>query len=193
MSGFQGESSAAKIQRLDAVFKKAMDVSTASFNEGDIEACFGELKGQYGSVIGKLYMNLVAKTDSSISSAYKDICLRKDLEEGMNTLNAPATTTTSSKKSSSKSSSSSSSSSSSAAITTSHETNGIDSHVDPLKMTVIGLKRMEVESLKDSIQKMEGNCRVSFLPSLPIPIPIPTFSLHYLFVQHPNDFDEKVK
>ena len=152
MSGFQGESSAAKIQRLDAVFKKAMDVSSASFNEGDIDACFGELKGQYGSVIGKLYKNLIAKTDSSISSAYKDICLRKDLEECMNSLNAPASTT-SSKKSSSKSSSSSSS-----ASATSQETNGIDSNMDPLKMTVIGLKRLEMETLKDSIQKMEGNC-----------------------------------
>jgi hypothetical protein len=50
----------------DAVFKKAMEVSTSSFNETDLDACFGDLKGQYGNLLNKLYTNLVSRTDNSI-------------------------------------------------------------------------------------------------------------------------------
>ena len=53
----------------DAVFTKAMEVSSSSFNESDLDACFGDLKGQYGNTLNKLYSNLASRVDHSIQAS----------------------------------------------------------------------------------------------------------------------------
>ena len=56
----------AKILRLDTVFKKAIDVSSNSLNNSDLDNCFKDLKSQFGNVLPKLYMNMIAKTQTNI-------------------------------------------------------------------------------------------------------------------------------
>jgi hypothetical protein len=53
-------------ERLDAVFKKAIDVSANSLTDADLEACFGELRNQYGAIMQKLFMNTVGRLQSNI-------------------------------------------------------------------------------------------------------------------------------
>lgn len=56
----------AKILRLDTVFKKAIDVSSNSLNNADLDNCFMDLKSQFGNVLPKLYMNMIAKSQINI-------------------------------------------------------------------------------------------------------------------------------
>jgi hypothetical protein len=58
--------SVAKIQRLDAVFKKAIDVASNSLNNADLDECFQDLKSQYGNMLPKLFMNMIAKSQVNI-------------------------------------------------------------------------------------------------------------------------------
>jgi hypothetical protein len=58
--------SIAKIQRLNAVFKKAIDVASNSLNNADLDECFQDLKSQYGNVLPKLFMNMIAKSQINI-------------------------------------------------------------------------------------------------------------------------------
>lgn len=58
--------SIAKIQRLNAVFKKAIDVASNSLNNADLDECFQDLKSQYGNVLPKLFMNMIAKSQVNI-------------------------------------------------------------------------------------------------------------------------------
>lgn len=56
----------AKIQRLDMVFKKAIDVASNSLDNSDLDACFQDLKAQYGNILPKLFMNTIAKSQQNI-------------------------------------------------------------------------------------------------------------------------------
>lgn len=56
----------AKINRLDTVFKKAIDVASNSLSNADLEDCFQDLKSQYGNVLPKLFVNMIAKTQINI-------------------------------------------------------------------------------------------------------------------------------
>jgi hypothetical protein len=60
------EISSAKAHRLDAVFKKAIDVAANSLNETDLEESFGELRNQFGGSMNKLFMNLIGRMQSNI-------------------------------------------------------------------------------------------------------------------------------
>jgi hypothetical protein len=51
----------------EKTFKKAMEVSTSSFNNGDLDACFDDVKDQYGTNLGKLLKTLVSRNDSAIT------------------------------------------------------------------------------------------------------------------------------
>lgn len=56
----------AKILRLDTVFKKAIDVSSNSLNNADLDECFQNLKSQFGNALPKLFMNMIAKSQINI-------------------------------------------------------------------------------------------------------------------------------
>lgn len=56
----------AKILRLDSVYKKAIDVASNSLNNADLDECFQDLKSQYGNVLPKLFMNMIAKSQVNI-------------------------------------------------------------------------------------------------------------------------------
>ena len=55
-----------KIQRLDMVFKKATDVASNSLNNADLDECFHDMKGHYGNVLPKLFINMIAKSQANI-------------------------------------------------------------------------------------------------------------------------------
>jgi hypothetical protein len=61
-----GSESIVKIQRLNAAFKKAIDVASNSLNNADLDLCFQDLKSQYGNVLPKLFMNMIAKSQVNI-------------------------------------------------------------------------------------------------------------------------------
>jgi hypothetical protein len=56
----------ARLRKLDAVFNKAVNVASNSLTENDLIECFGDLTDQYGSTIQKLFINMIAKTQSNI-------------------------------------------------------------------------------------------------------------------------------
>ena len=56
----------AKIARLDSVYKKAIDVASNSLNNADLDECFQDLKAQYGNMLPKLFMNMIAKSQINI-------------------------------------------------------------------------------------------------------------------------------
>jgi hypothetical protein len=58
--------SESKIQRLDMVFKKATDVASNSLNNADLDECFHDMKVNYGNVLPKLFMNMIAKSQVNI-------------------------------------------------------------------------------------------------------------------------------
>jgi hypothetical protein len=65
-SGLQLSGKDAKINRLDMVFKKAIDVASNSLSNADLDDCFQDLKAQYGNVLPKLFVNMIAKTQVNI-------------------------------------------------------------------------------------------------------------------------------
>ena len=69
------QESCGKSNRLDVVFNKALDVSVNAVGESDLDDCFGELKGQYGSSMNKLFMNMIAKTQSNMAVSVGGIVL----------------------------------------------------------------------------------------------------------------------
>jgi hypothetical protein len=74
-----GESGRAK--RLDACLNKALEVSSASFNEIDLSECFGSIKTQFGASMMRLFSNMLVKLRSNMEASYKDICIRRDLDD----------------------------------------------------------------------------------------------------------------
>lgn len=65
-AGEKSSESDAKIRKLDAVFKKAIDVASNGLNNGDLDECFQDIRFQYGNVLPKLYMNVIAKSQVNI-------------------------------------------------------------------------------------------------------------------------------
>jgi len=68
-------------QRLNTVLGKALDVSGASLGEEELAECFGSIKTQYGTRMDRLFNNMLDKMRSNIESGYKDICIRRELDE----------------------------------------------------------------------------------------------------------------
>lgn len=66
----------AKINRLDTVFKKAIDVASNSLSNADLDDCFQDLKSQYGNVLPKLFVNMIAKTQVNIEVCVSFLFLR---------------------------------------------------------------------------------------------------------------------
>lgn len=70
-AGEKSSKSDAKIRKLDAVFKKAIDVASNGLNNGDLDECFQDIRFQYGNVLPKLYMNVIAKSQVNIEVLIK--------------------------------------------------------------------------------------------------------------------------
>ena len=68
------------------VLTRALDVSGNSLDEEDLTECFGSIKTQFGPQMQRLFSNMITKVDSNIETQYKDICIRRDLEERLNAL-----------------------------------------------------------------------------------------------------------
>lgn len=75
-----------RIDRLDAVISRAIEESANSLGEEDLAECFGSIKSQFGTSMNRLFSNMIQKVDSNIEAEYKDICIRRDLEERLMTL-----------------------------------------------------------------------------------------------------------
>jgi hypothetical protein len=74
-------SSPSRVLRLDAVLNKALDVSSTSFDESDLSECFGSIKTQFGTSMTRLFSNMLVKLRSNMEASYKDICIRRDLDD----------------------------------------------------------------------------------------------------------------
>ena len=75
-----------RAQRLDMVLTRALDVSGNALDEEDLTECFGSIKTQFGPQMQRLFSNMITKVDSNIETQYKDMCIRRDLEERLNAL-----------------------------------------------------------------------------------------------------------
>ena len=73
--------------RLDMVLQRALEVSGNSLDEDDLAECFGSIKTQFGPQMQRLFTNMITKVDSNIEAQYKDICIRRDLDERLLALN----------------------------------------------------------------------------------------------------------
>lgn len=63
-------------ERLDAVFNKALDATWNSFGDGELEECFGEIKGKFGNTMQKAFFNMQGEAHSSMIAGYNGICTR---------------------------------------------------------------------------------------------------------------------
>lgn len=77
-----------RMERLNIVFNKALDVSMASIGEDMLDECFGDIKTKYklGNDMNKSFMNICGETFTSIDGTYKDICIKKQVEEKLKIL-----------------------------------------------------------------------------------------------------------
>ena len=73
-------------QRFDMVLTRALEVSGNSLDEDDLSECFGSIKTQFGPQMQRLFVNMITKVDSNIETQYKDICIRRDLDERLSAL-----------------------------------------------------------------------------------------------------------
>jgi len=139
-----------KLTALDKALSKVLDLSVNSVGAAELDECFGALKGQFGGTLQKLFMNMIAKTQSNMEGSYKDICIRRDLEEKLKELEQVAASL-----------SSSSSSSSSTGSGTAGGGGGGDVSLlaDPLLPSMMELKRREMEDLKIAIKHMETDMK----------------------------------
>jgi len=76
-----------RMTRLDMVLQRALEVSGNSLDEDDLAECFGSIKTQFGPQMQRLFTNMITKVDSNIEAQYKDICIRRDLDERLLALN----------------------------------------------------------------------------------------------------------
>jgi hypothetical protein len=79
MSSSAQESSRAA--RLDVVLGKALDVSGSALGDKELSECFGSIKTQFGPAMSRLFQNMLVKLRSQMEASYKDICIRRDLED----------------------------------------------------------------------------------------------------------------
>ena len=63
------------------------DSEGKSLDEDDLAECFGSIKTQFGPQMQRLFTNMITKVDSNIEAQYKDICIRRDLDERLLALN----------------------------------------------------------------------------------------------------------
>ena len=77
-----------RMERLNMVFNKALDVSMASIGEDMLDECFGDIKTKYklGNDMNKSFINICGETFTSIDGTYKDICIKKHVEEKLKIL-----------------------------------------------------------------------------------------------------------
>ena len=77
-----------RMERLNMVFNKALDVSMASIGEDMLDECFGDIKTKYklGNDMNKSFINICGETFTSIDGTYKDICIKKQVEEKLKIL-----------------------------------------------------------------------------------------------------------
>jgi len=75
-------------ERLNIVFNKALDVSMNSIGEDILDECFGDIKSKYklGNDMNKSFINICGETFTSIDGTYKDICIKKQVEEKLKIL-----------------------------------------------------------------------------------------------------------
>ena len=71
---------------LDKVFNKALDISVNALDEEVLLESFGDLKQQYGNQMDKLFRNMVGKTQTNMLASYRDICIRNEVDEGLQKL-----------------------------------------------------------------------------------------------------------
>lgn len=56
----------ARLKRLDMVFSKALDVAMNSIGEGELDECFGDMKGTLGNNIQKAFVNMIAESQANM-------------------------------------------------------------------------------------------------------------------------------
>ena len=65
-----------KVNQLQLVFSKAMDVTFESIGPNDIKNCFGDLRGEFGnSLDGKLLQQLALSKNRLLVCYWSDTCL----------------------------------------------------------------------------------------------------------------------
>ncbi len=121
-----------RAQRLDMVLTRALEVSGNSLDEEDLAECFGSIKTQFGPQMQRLFSNMMTKVDSNIETQYKDICIRRDLDERLTALSKLK--------------------SNEARIVDSSVKNAVDSAVDEIKT-------LETESLNAANKTLEADLK----------------------------------
>lgn len=76
-----------RLNMLDSVFQRVVDVTINKFEENDLEDCFGpDTKAQFGNIMNRFFLNMLAKTKNSMQASFKDICLQTDVEDRLSIL-----------------------------------------------------------------------------------------------------------
>ena len=79
MSDISTEEATQKVNQLQLVFSKAMDVTFESLGPSDIKNCFGELRSEFGnSLDGKLVQQLALS-----KNRLKVFCVRSESNENV--------------------------------------------------------------------------------------------------------------
>ena len=74
-------SDSTRAARLDIVLGKALDVSGSALGEKELSECFGSIKTQFGPAMSRLFQNMLVRLRSQMEASYKDICIRRDLDD----------------------------------------------------------------------------------------------------------------
>lgn len=69
-----------KVDLLEKVFTKAVDVSMNSIAETDLQECFGDLKQQLGGTLQKQFVNMISKAGLRMEDSFKQINCDYDVE-----------------------------------------------------------------------------------------------------------------
>lgn len=71
------------------MFDKALDVSINGIGEQELNECCGGIKGQLGSNIQRVFINVISQSQRKMDESFKNICELNQLEEVLrNSMNA---------------------------------------------------------------------------------------------------------
>lgn len=130
-----------RMNKLETVFAKALDMSMNNIGESNLDDCFGDLKSQFGNTLQKAFVNMVGVTQHSMQESFRDICIQRDMDEKLKILE-----------------------NTDPLLVSNDEMNidydGVYTNTDdPLESVLLELKSIELFNLKKAIKEMEHNIK----------------------------------
>jgi hypothetical protein len=130
-----------RMNKLETVFAKALDMSMNNIGESNLDDCFGDLKSQYGNTMQKSFVNMIGVTQHSMQESFRDICIQRDMDEKLKILENTDRLKVSNDEMN---------------IDINNDYTNTD---DPLESVLIELKSIELFNLKKNIEEMEHNIK----------------------------------